>query len=68
MQNSRNTYIQIKQNIFSLKALSYIQQLQGIVFIQLQGSLYLLTVKETLIYSNSIYLFTKSIIIHAIKF
>ena len=27
MQNSRNTYIQIKQNIFVLKALFYIQQL-----------------------------------------
>ena len=27
MQNSRNTYIQIKQNIFALKALFYIQQL-----------------------------------------
>ena len=63
MQNSRNTYIQIKQNIFALKALSYIQQLQAIVFIQLQGSLYLLTVKEILIYSNNIYLFTKSIVI-----
>ena len=40
MQNSRNTYIQIKQNIFAHKALFYIQQLyiyaaQGIVFIQL---------------------------------
>ena len=63
MQNSRNTYIQIKQNIFALKALSYIPQLQGIVSIQLQGSLYLLTDKEILIYSNNIYLFTKSIII-----
>ena len=44
MQNSRKTYIQIKQNIFALKALFYIQQLytfmqlQGIVFIQLQGN------------------------------
>ena len=27
MQNSRNTYIQIKQNIFALRALLYIQQL-----------------------------------------
>ena len=41
MQNSRNTYTQIKQNVFALKALFYIQQLifkqpQGIVFIQLQ--------------------------------
>ena len=37
MQNSRNTYIQIKQNIFALKALFYMQ-FQGTVFIQLQGN------------------------------
>ena len=43
LQHSRNTFIQIKQNIFELKALFYIQQLyiysaEGIVFIQLQGN------------------------------
>ena len=52
MQNSRNTYIQVKQNIFALKALFHIQQLyiyaasrkmylfnfKENVFIQLQGN------------------------------
>ena len=39
-------------------------QLQGIVFIQLQGNdILVLTVKKILILSNNIYLFTKSIII-----
>ena len=43
MQNSRNTYIQIKQNIFALKAYftssnCIFMQLQGVVFIQLQGN------------------------------
>ena len=43
MQNSINTYIQIKQNIFALKALftssnCIFMHLQGIVFIQLQGN------------------------------
>ena len=42
-------------------------QLQGIVFIQRQGMIYLLTVKEILIYSNNICLFTKSIIIRGNK-
>ena len=68
MQNSRNTYIQIKQNIFALRALFYIQQLyifmqlQGIVFIQLQGNDILVNCQEILLLSNNIYLFTKSII------
>ena len=44
MQNSRNTYIHIKQNTFALKTLFYIQQLyiyaasRNHVFIQLQGN------------------------------
>ena len=45
MQNSRNTYIQIKQNIFVYIVRHYFtssncifMQLQGIVFIQLQGN------------------------------
>ena len=52
MQNSRNTNIQIKQNIFTLKALFYIQQLymfmqlQGIVFIQLKGNDILVNCQE----------------------
>ena len=49
MQNSRNTYIQIKQNIFALKALFYIQQLYLFNFKEM---IYLLTVKEILILSN----------------
>ena len=54
MQNSRNTYIQIKQNIFALKALFYIQQLyifmqlQGIAFIQLQGNDILVNCQENI--------------------
>ena len=72
MQNSRNTYIHMQQNIFALKALFYIQQLyifmqlQGLVFIQLQGNDILVNCQEILILSNNIlYLFTKSIIIRA---
>ena len=55
MQNSRNTYIQIKQNIFALKALFYIQQLyifmqfQGIVFIQLEENYILVNCQENIV-------------------
>ena len=53
MQNSGNTYIQIKQNIFALKALFciqqlYIMQLQGIVFIQLQENDILVNCQENI--------------------
>ena len=70
MQNSINTYIQIKQNIFALKALFYIQQLyiyicsfKELYLFNFKKIIYLLTVKEILIISNNIYLFTKSVII-----
>ena len=55
MQNSRNTYIQIKQNIFALKALFYIQhlyifmQFQGIVFIQLEENYILVNCQENIV-------------------
>ena len=65
MQDSRNTYIQIKQNIFALKALFYIQQLYIYAAsrncIYFKEMIYLLTIKEILILSSNIYLFTKSI-------
>ena len=69
MQNLRNTYIPIKQNIFALKALFYIQQLyiygsfKELYLFNFKEMIYLLTVKEILILSNNIYLFTESIII-----
>ena len=69
MQKSRNTYIQIKQNIFALKALFYIKQLnifaasRNCIFYNFKEMIYLLTVKEIKIHSKNIYLFTKSIII-----
>ena len=65
MQNSRNAYIQIKQNIFELKALFlhpatvYICSLKELYLFNFKEMIYLLTVKEILILSNNIYLFTK---------
>ena len=68
MQNSRNTYIQIKQIIY-LHSRHYFtpsncifMQLQGIVFIQLQGNDILVNCQGNKFIYN-IYLFTKSIII-----
>ena len=67
MQNSRNTYIQIKQILFALKTLFYIQQLYFYAvtrnLFNFKEIIYLLAVKEILIHSKNIYLFTKSIII-----
>ena len=66
-QNSRNTYIKIKQNIFALKALFYIQQLyiyaasRNLYLFNFMEIIYLLTVKEILIYSKNIYLFSNII-------
>ena len=68
MQNSRNTNIQIKQIIY-LHSRHYFtssncifMQLQGIVFIQLQGNGILVNCQGNIFIYN-IYLFTKSIII-----
>ena len=70
MQNSRNAYIQFKQNIFALKVLFYIRQLyiyihsfKELYLFNFKEIIYLLTVEEILIHSKNIYLFTKSIII-----
>ena len=67
LQNSRNTYIQIKQIVFALQdhftsSNCIIMQLQGIVFIQLQGNDIFVNCQGNIL-SNNIYLFTKSIII-----
>ena len=69
MQNSRNTYIHIKQNIFALKALFYIQQLY--IYAASRNCIYstsrkwytYLVSRKSEILSNNIYLFTRSIII-----
>ena len=66
MQNSRNTYIQIKQNVFSLKALFYIQQLYLCSFKELylfnfKEMIHLLTVKEILILSTNIYIYSQKV-------
>ena len=70
MQNSRNTYIQIKQNIFAPKALYilhpatvYLCSFKELYLFNFKEMIYLLTVKEILIHSKNIYLFTKSRII-----
>ena len=66
MQNSRNTFIHIQQNIFALKALFYIQQLytlcsfKELYLFNFKEMIYLLTIKETNSFKD---LFTKSIII-----
>ena len=73
LQNSRNTYIQIKQNIFALKALFYpgilhpatvyLCSFKELYLFNFKEMIYLLTVKEMMILSSNISLFTKSIII-----
>ena len=63
MQNSRNTYIQIKQNIFALKALFfhpatvYLCSFKELHLFNFKEVICLLTVKEILILSNNIYLY-----------
>ena len=64
MQKSRNTYIHIQQNIFALKALIYtsnciFMQLQGIVFIQLQGNDILVNCKEINSFKGHIFIHKK---------
>ena len=69
MQNSRNTYIQIKQNMFALQgiilhpAAVYLCSFKELYLFNFKEMIYLLTDKEILILSNNVYLFTKSIII-----
>ena len=63
MQNSKNTNIQIKQNIFTLKATVYLCSFKKLYLFNFKEMIYLLTIKEILIHSKNIYLFTKSIII-----
>ena len=67
-QNSRNTYIHIKQNIFALNALftsgnCIFMQLQGIEFIQLQGNDILVNCQGNLKFIQRTHLFPRSIII-----
>ena len=61
MQNSRNTYFHIQQNIFALKAFFYIQQLyiyaasMNCILLNLKEIIYLLTVKEINSFKKHIY-------------
>ena len=69
MQNSRNTYIQIKQNIYCTQgiilhpATVYLCSFKKLYLFNYKEMISLLTVKEILIHSKNIYLFTKSTII-----
>ena len=68
-QNSRNTYIHIKQNIFALKELFYIQQLyiyaasRNFIYSTSRKWYTCLLSRRSELHSKNIYLFSRSIII-----
>ena len=61
MQNSRNTYIQIKTKYICTQGITL--HPATVYLFNFKEKIYLLTVKEILIYSKNIYLFAKSRIV-----